>query len=533
MAYYKDLREYLKALEEKGKLVHIKSEINKDTQMYPLIRLQFRGLPEEERRAFQFDNVVDGNGKKYDIPVVIGALASSSQMYAIGMQCAVEGIPERIVWAQSNPIPPRLVTGGPVQEVVHIGEKLLEHGGLSEFPIPIATPGYDPAPYINCPYWVTKDPDSGIRNVGMYRAMVKSPTRTAINFAVPTRGAFIHLRKYKGRGIPMPAAIVIGGPPNLGYATVSPLPVDTDEFTIAGAIAGEPVALVKCKTVDLEVPANAEIIIEGEVGTDVLEPEAPFGEAYGWVGLEDMNPVFNIKCITHRRKPIWLATLSQYPPSESSKIRQLGNEGTLTRHLKQNLKMSHVLQVAFFDTIGSTRLVAIKVAKTSSDTVWQTIEAVAQRMPLTKIIVAVDEDVNIRDMNSLMLAVLKRTQPHRDYRIDKFPAPSLGDYSLEPEDKLEKRMITDAERPEASRLLINAVTKWPFPPISLPQKQFMEEAIRLWQREGLPKLNLKEPWWGANLGFWSEEHEKLAREAAKSNHYKAGEEYARRKAPWK
>lgn len=532
MAYYKDLRQYLEALENNGKLVHIRGEINKDTQLYPLIRLQYRGIPEEERRAFLFENVIDSTGKKYDIPVAIGALASSSLMYAIGMKCKPDEILEKLARAELNPITPKLVKDGPVHEEVHLGDNLLQHGGLGEFPIPIATPGFDPAPYITAPYWVTKDPENGIRNVGMYRAMVKSATRTGLNFAVPTRGSFIHLRKCKERGIPLQAAIVIGGPPNIGYVAVSPLPANVDEFGVAGAIAGDPMELVKCKTVDLEVPANAEIIIEGEVSITELEPEAPFGEAYGFVGLQDMNPIFNVKCITHRQRPIWLAILSQYPPSESSKIRQFANEGTLYKHLRHELKMSHVLQIGYPDTTGSNNFVAIKVDKTTQAEVWRTLEAAAKRMPVAKIIVAVDKDVNVHDLDSLMLAILKRTQPHRDYRIDKLPAPSLGDYSLEPLHKLERRTPTDTYRPEASRLFIDATMKWPYPPLSLPKEEFMHEALRLWQQEGLPKLALKEPWWGVNLGFWSEEHEEHTQAAIKGGHYKAGEDYAQQRQLW-
>ena len=183
MAYYKDLREYLKALEDNGKLTRISREINKDTQLHPLVRLAFRGLPEEERTAFLFENVIDSNGQKYDIPVAIAALAGSPAIYAIGVKCKPEEIQQRLTEAALNPIEPRLVDSGPVYEEVHMGDNLLEHGGLGEFPITIATPGFDPAPYITAPYVVSKDPDTGIPNVGMYRAMVKSPTRTGINFA--------------------------------------------------------------------------------------------------------------------------------------------------------------------------------------------------------------------------------------------------------------------------------------------------------------------------------------------------------------
>ena len=180
MAYYRDLREHVEALEKNNKLVRIKREINKDTELMPLVRWQFRGLPEEERKAFLFENVTDANGKRYGVPVLVASNAASRDVYAIGLMCKPEEIPEKWAEARRCPIEPRIVNDGPVHEEIHIGEKLLEHEGLSEFPVPISTPGFDNAPYITAGNWVTKDPDTGIRNVGTYRGMIKSQTRTGI-----------------------------------------------------------------------------------------------------------------------------------------------------------------------------------------------------------------------------------------------------------------------------------------------------------------------------------------------------------------
>ncbi len=263
MPYHKNLREYIKALEAKGKLVRITEPVNKDTQLHPLVRLQFRGLPEEERKAFLFENVFDSKGRKFTIPVAIGVLGASPQVYAVGMMCEVSEIGKKWQQAQLNPIKPVIVKDGPVQEEVFAGDKLLARGGLGEFPIPVSTPGWDIAPYITSPCVVTRDPESGIRNVGTYRAQVKGPVRTGLHAAKYFRGIAFHWRKARKMGKPLEVAIVIGGPPNVGYASVSQLPTDVDEYTIAGGIAGEPVELVQCKTVDLEVPAQAEIVIEG------------------------------------------------------------------------------------------------------------------------------------------------------------------------------------------------------------------------------------------------------------------------------
>ncbi|UCE72851.1 MAG: UbiD family decarboxylase, partial [Methanomassiliicoccales archaeon] len=279
MPYYKDLREYLDALELQGKLIRVKSEINKDTEMHPLMRLQFRGLPEAERKGFVFENVVDSRGTKYDIPVACCVLAGSKDIYALGMMCQPEEISQKWTQAELNPIETKLVGKGPVQEEVHMGENLLQHGGLDEFPVPISTPGYDVAPYITAPCWVTKDPETHIRNVGTYRAQLKSPLCTGIMVSSPRQHIAMHWEKCKERGIPLEAVIAIGGAPNIGYVSIAKLPHGLDELGVAGGIAGAPVEIVKCKTVDLEVPAYAEIAIEGYLSTTDVEAEGPFGEA--------------------------------------------------------------------------------------------------------------------------------------------------------------------------------------------------------------------------------------------------------------
>ncbi len=156
MGYFKDLREHIAALDQAGLLVKIDEQINKDTELMPLVRWQFRGLSEEERRAFMFTNVIDAKGRKYDIPVVVGTLAASRQIYGFGLQCKPEEIVDRWNKAQSNPIPPKIVDNAPVHEVVYTGSSLMEKGGLGEFPIPISTPGYDCAPFTTASHWFTQ-----------------------------------------------------------------------------------------------------------------------------------------------------------------------------------------------------------------------------------------------------------------------------------------------------------------------------------------------------------------------------------------
>ena len=197
--YYRDFREHLKALEESGKLVRIKREINKDTELMPLVRWQFRGLDEDQRKAFLFENVVDAKGKKYTMPVTVGTLAATTEIYAIGMMCEPEEIHERWTQAQLHPIDPVVVESGPAQEVVWQGKDLLNGHGLDMIPVPISTPGFDNAPYLTSANWITKDPETGVYNIGNYRSQIKSAGPRRRIFYFSTHGVALAQMQSQGR----------------------------------------------------------------------------------------------------------------------------------------------------------------------------------------------------------------------------------------------------------------------------------------------------------------------------------------------
>ena len=523
MAYYKELREHIKALEANNKLVRIKREINKDTELMPIVRWQFRGLPEEERKAFLFENVVDVNGKRYDIPVLVASHAASREVYAIGMMCKPEEIAEKWVEARRHPIEPRIIDDGPVHEEIFLGDKLLERDGLAEFPIPISTPGFDNAPYITAGNWVTKDPETGIRNIGNYRGMIKSKTRTGI-LNQPPQDLRTSWEKCRQMGKPLQAAIVIGTVPAIGFTAPVKFPYEVDEYAVSGGIAGEPIELVKCKTVDIEVPATAEIVIEGELPTDFMEREAPFGEYSGYMGLDVVGPYFNVTCITHRKNPIYNAFISQFPPSESSKIRHIGDEATLYKFLRYDCGIP-IVDVALHEECGAVPYCVISLRKTHPSQAWQVLNGVVTLTPRNKFIVVVDDDIDPRDADSVNWAMSFRVQPHRDVRIIQGMVASL-DFSLAPPTELR----TDYPIPSGgSAMLINATTKWDYPPVSLPRKEFMERARQIWEEEGLPKLKPVKPWHGYSLGCWPKEFEEEAELALKGQHFQTGEKLARQR----
>ncbi|MEX0804852.1 MAG: UbiD family decarboxylase [Candidatus Binatia bacterium] len=249
MAYYKDVREYLNALESAGKLVRIRQSVNKDTEMHPLVRLQYRGLPEDQRRAFLFEKITDVRGRSYDIPVAVACYAGSLDIYALGMQCKKDEIYGKWTNAQANPIEPIEVNSAPCQERVISGDEL-KQTGLDLLPVPISTPGFDNGPYTTSLHWVTRDPETGQYNMGNYRGQIKATDRMGC-YAGNFSGLRAHWNKCRALKKPLEVACVIGVPPNLSYAAVARIAPGVSEFGVAGGISGEPVELVRCKTVDL------------------------------------------------------------------------------------------------------------------------------------------------------------------------------------------------------------------------------------------------------------------------------------------
>src|SRR5207342_1646937 len=362
-AAYPDLHDHVRALEKAGQLVRVDRPINKDTEMHPLVRWQFRGgIEEKDRKAFLFTNVVDSKGRKYDIPVLVGGLAANREIYRIGLGCPFEEMDERWVRAINNPIPPRIVEDAPCHEIVISGKALDKPGnGLDGIPLPISTPGWDIAPYATLSQYITKDPDTGVQNMGNYRGQVKARRRLGMNPSLELRpGIYNHWEKLRERGFKkLPCAVVLGAPPCVTFASVQKLPETVDELYVAGALVGSPINVVKAKTVDLLVPAEAEIVIEGFIDTEYLEPEAPFGESHGHVNLQEFNAYMDVTAITRRRDAILTSIISQVTPSESSLIKRVSLEPLLLQSLRDGLGLKCVKRVSLHEPLTNLRKVVI------------------------------------------------------------------------------------------------------------------------------------------------------------------------------
>jgi len=209
---YRDLHEHLEELKKRGLLLTIARPIDKDSELHPLVRWQFvGGMDEAERKAFLFTNITDGRGRKYDIPVVVGAIAANRAIYSVGMGAPLSEIQGKWDRAIAHPVPPREVKNAACHEVVNEGEDLKGEGkGLDRLPIPISTPGFDSAPTLTATNVITRDPETGVQNMGTYRAALKSSDRLVVRMATRVGGAggYLHYVKYQKLGKKtMPASI--------------------------------------------------------------------------------------------------------------------------------------------------------------------------------------------------------------------------------------------------------------------------------------------------------------------------------------
>ena len=518
-----DFQEHLARLEADGLLVRIERPINKDTELHPLVRWQFQGgLKENQRRAFLFTNVVDGEGRRYDMPVAIGALAASAEIYAVGMGRPVSEIGDAWMHAIANPIAPAVVTSASCQEVVIKGDALRKpDGGLKLLPVPISTPGYDAAPYLTATLCITKDPETGVRNMGTYRAQLKATDRLGVRMAARPGGAggYLHWQKHRKMKTPMPIAIVIGCAPVVMFTGPQKLPIDCDEMAVAGGLAGAPIRTVKGVTVDLDIPADAECVVEGFIDPELLEPEGPFGESHGHVALEDFNMSMQVTAITHKKKPVWLSILSEVTPSESSVMKRVAYEPRYLSHLRDTLAIKGVRRVVMHEPLTNLRKVmfvqfAPGVARTE---IWRALHGASSlQADIGKYVIAVSEDIDPENADAVFWSLAYRANPVEDVQIAPYRSPGHGPKS--------------GGHGRDSTMLIDATLKEPAPPLALPKREFMEGARKIWEELGLPALTPQSPWHGYSLGEWDAVWDTYASRAVTGKWEASGKEtFARRR----
>ena len=327
---------------------------------------------------------------------------------------------------QKGTVPPRIVNSGPVKERIITGRDL----DLRKLPVLVHSEE-DGGPYIGSAMCVTRDPDTGIQNVAMLRMQIQDRNRTGTAFA--PRHSWMHYQKYEARNEPMPMAAVIGHHPLLDIATNSSVPYGVDEFHVAGSLLGEPLEMVRCETIDLMVPAHAEIVIEGVIPPGIREDEGPFGEFQCYYLTRTRKcPVFEVKAITMRRDALYRHIQATPSTVEHQALVSLPMEAHLWQRIKDvdgyiDLKDVHV------PPWGACFIVLIKFTPRLEEQAKSVLmAALSSSYAHPKIAIALDDDIDLTDPRDVFWAVATELDPSHDL----LQIPHARIHSLDPSGRL-------------------------------------------------------------------------------------------------
>ncbi|HEY2805498.1 MAG TPA: menaquinone biosynthesis decarboxylase [Gemmatimonadales bacterium] len=486
-----NLRDFVRMLDEAGELVRVTAPVSCDLEATEIADRCMKAA--DGGPGLLFENAVLPNGNRSKFPLGMNLFGSLKRMcMSLGVQNlddmgaritellktqVPDGLAGKLSMlpklAELASFPPRMTDGQPpCQSVVLRGSeadvKLLPH--LVCWP-------EDGGPYITMGMVVTRDPASRIRNVGLYRVMVKGPRELAMHWQRHKVGA-AHWREMAERGEKMPVAIILGADPASMYAASAPLPPTIDEFLFAGFLRGAPVQLTRCVTCDLEVPAEAEIVIEGFIDpAEALVTEGPFGDHTGFYSLADLYPKVNVTAITHRRDAIYPATIVGRPPMEDF---YLGHATEriflpLLRLTIPEIVNYHMPSYGIFHN-----LVFVSIDKQYPGQAWKVANGLwgAGLMSLAKVIVVVDKWVDVQNPDEAWWVALNNIDPERDVRFSMGPMDVLDHSS---------RGFT-----YGSKMAIDATRK-------LPEEGFTREWPGVITMDAETKKKVDEKW--ASLGI--------------------------------
>ena len=412
---YSDLRDFVRALEQRGELKRIPFEVDPILEITEFADRSVKsGGP-----ALLFEKPKGSN-----VPVLINAFASARRMELALEVSSVDEIAGRISeflemrmpegllgklkmlpkLAEMGAFFPKIVSGGPCKEVI-----LRDNFSLSDFPILQCWP-QDGGRYITLPMVFSRNPDTGKRNCGCYRLQVFDKRTTGMHWQTHKQGAE-HYRRMRAAGTSkrMDVAVAIGADPATMYSAILPLPPDLDEMMIAGFLRSKPVEMVKCETCDLEVPAQSEIVLEGYVELGELRREGPFGDHTGFYSLDDDYPVFHVTCVTHRKNPIYATTIVGPPPMEDFYMGKAIERIFLPL---MRLQLPEVRDICMPAEGIFHNLILVAIRKSypgHARKVMHAIWGLGQAM-FSKCIVVVDEDVNVQNVSEV---AVEGTQQHR------------------------------------------------------------------------------------------------------------------------
>ena len=477
---YNDLREFLAELRKRNEVIEIAKNVDPQFEIGDICRK----VNDIEGPALLFRNI-----KGYPGWVVVANVLGTLDRIALAMKSSLDKMIGEYCDRIKNKaqFPPKLVQKerAPCKEVIIRGEEI----DLYKIPIPTWHP-MDGGPFITIGSQITKDPDSRVPNVSMLRQMVQKKDQLGI-LLLPGKHTAIHYFKQKEKKEPLDFAVAIGLDPIISIVSCHNGPLDESEFNVAGALRGTPVELVKCETVDIEVPATAEIVIEGKIPPDETYLEGPFGEFSGWFAPKTTsNPPVKVTCITHRKDPIYQGLYVGKPPHEDSAITTLTFSASIFSIAKENCPglvayTKDPYGTGFFMGIASIRKMYPGHAKHAMHAIWGT-----QAGKYQKVLIVVDDNIDIHDMREVTWAICTRCRPDRDIHIERDTVASVLDPSMWPKTGI------------GGRIMIDATEKWEEEgnaPLNQRQKVISHEGSPYWEEIGEKGLS---KYLGVDMSPW-------------------------------
>ena len=480
---FDDLRGFIRALEKSGELKRISFEVDPYLEITEFAdRSVKQGGP-----ALLFEKP-----KGSQVPVLINGFASMRRMeIALGVD-SIEEIAQRISGFLEMQRPegfldklkmlpklgelgamfPKTVSTGPCKEIIRRDDFSLDY-----FPVLHCWPG-DGGRFITLPMVFSNNPETGKRNCGMYRMQVFDGQTTGMHWQKHKQGAEHYRRMVaEGKQTRMNVAVAIGSDPATLYSAILPLPPSVDEMMFAGFLRGRAVEMVKCETSDIQVPANSEIVLEGYLNLGELRREGPFGDHTGFYSLDDDYPVFHIECITHRKNPIYAATIVGPPPMEDFYMGK-AIERIFLPLMKMQLPEVRDICMPAEGVFHNLILVSMRKSYPGhARKVMHAIWGLGQAM-FSKCIVVVDEDVDVQNVAEVAWKALNNIDPQRDIEFVTGPVDSLDHSSRLPN--------------FGSKMGVDATTKWPsegftrrWPNVIKMSPEVVGRVDELWKRAGL------------------------------------------------
>ena len=498
---YRNTQHWIKTLEEAGELVRIKEYVNPLLEIAEITdRVSKQGGPALlfENNGTGFPLLINSMGTEKRMAMALGV----RQLDEIGMQ--MEALFKQLSSPKENLIDklkllpalnsigswmPKTISGkGECQQVV------MTNPDINQFPVLKCWPE-DGGPFLTLPIIHTKDPSTGIRNVGLYRMQVFEPAMTAMHWHRHKVSAR-HFNEYKKLGLKMPVAVALGGDPVYTYAATAPLPDGVDEYMLAGFIRKKKVELVQCLTQDVQVPADADIIIEGFIDPkEEFILEGPFGDHTGYYSLADLYPRFHITCITHRKDAVYPATIVGIPPQEDAWIGK-ATERIFLVPIKMMMVPEIVDMVMPVEGVFHN-LVIVKIKKEYPGQASKVMHSLwgAGQMMFTKMLIVVDGDVDIHNNEAVAKYISQYFDPANDVLFTQGPVDVLdhscsvmafgGKMGIDgtkklPEELSNAKLSPDSHREQNAELKINSTEiKKSFPEILTINDSLLAKGISL------------------------------------------------------